>query len=108
LALCVGTLRNDLAEVLQPGRTGRHFLGYLVLVPESVIPAQIAKYRLIDGQQRLTTLSLVLCGSEAARPADPGSDGRETVGTATSRPAWCTFRSTAILGSPGSVLIVRR
>jgi hypothetical protein len=35
--------------LLQPGRTARHFLGFLVIVPESVIPAQIAKYRLIDG-----------------------------------------------------------
>ena len=43
------TLRDDLAELLQPGRTGRHFMGFLVIVPESVIPAQIAKYRLIDG-----------------------------------------------------------
>ena len=43
------TLRDDLAELLQPGRTGRHFMGFLVIVPESVIPAQMAKYRLIDG-----------------------------------------------------------
>jgi hypothetical protein len=34
--------------LLQHGRTGRHFMGFLVLVSESVIPAQIAKYRLID------------------------------------------------------------
>ena len=55
------TLWDDLAELQQPGRTGRHFMGFLVLVPESVMPGQIAKYHLIDGQQRLTTLSLVLC-----------------------------------------------
>src|SRR4051812_16833235 len=54
-------LWDDLAELRQPGRTGRHFMGFLVLVPESVMPGQIAKYHLIDGQQRLTTLSLVLC-----------------------------------------------
>jgi hypothetical protein len=33
----------------QSGRTGRHSMSFLVLVPESVVPAQIAKYRLIDG-----------------------------------------------------------
>jgi hypothetical protein len=55
------TLWDDLAELQQHGRTGRHFMGFLVLVPESVMPGQIAKYHLIDGQQRLTTLSLVLC-----------------------------------------------
>jgi hypothetical protein len=27
----------------QPSRTGRHFMGFLVLVPESVIPGQSAK-----------------------------------------------------------------
>jgi hypothetical protein len=47
-------------------------MGFLVLVPESVIPAQIAKYRLIDGQQRLTTFSLVLCAlREGAAAAGP-------------------------------------
>jgi hypothetical protein len=76
----------------QPDRTGRHFMGFLVLVPGSVFPAQIAKYRLIDCQERLTSLSRVVCAlCEAARTADPGSDGRETVGTATSRPASCTL-----------------
>ena len=51
----------DLTDLQQPGKTGRHFLGFLVLIPESVIPGQVAKYHLIDGQQRLTTLSLLLC-----------------------------------------------
>ncbi len=55
------TLWDDLAELRQPGRTGRHFMGFLVLVPESVMPGQITRYHLIDGQQRLTTLSLALC-----------------------------------------------
>src|SRR3954452_22878913 len=58
-----------LAELRQPGRTGRHFMGFLVLVPESVMPGQIAKYHLIDGQQRLTTLSLVLCALRDAAQA---------------------------------------
>ena len=47
------TLWDDLAELLQPGRTGRHFMGLLVLVPESVMPGQIAKYRLIDDSTAL-------------------------------------------------------
>src|SRR3954468_15477646 len=54
-------LWEDLAELRQPGRTGRHFMGFLVLVPESVMPGQIAKYHLIDGQQQLTTLYPDLC-----------------------------------------------
>ncbi len=33
-------LRDDLAELRQPRRTGRPFMGFLVLVPESVMPGQ--------------------------------------------------------------------
>jgi hypothetical protein len=39
--------------LLQPGHTGHHFMGLLVLVPESVMPGQIAKYRLIDDSKPL-------------------------------------------------------
>lgn len=59
----------DLTDLQQPGKTGRHFLGFLVLIPESVIPGQISKYHLIDGQQRLTTLSLLLCALRDASKA---------------------------------------
>ncbi len=49
---------DDLAELRQSGRTGRHFMGFLVLVPESVMPGQIAKYhrrsrRMIGGMIRV-------------------------------------------------------
>jgi hypothetical protein len=54
-------LWDDLSDLQQPGKTGRHFLGFLVLILESVVPGQITRYHLIDGQQRLTTLSLLLC-----------------------------------------------
>jgi hypothetical protein len=47
-------------------------MGLLVLVLESAIPGQIAKYRLINGQQRFTALALVLCAlREAAEAAGP-------------------------------------
>ncbi|HEY2154895.1 MAG TPA: DUF262 domain-containing protein [Isosphaeraceae bacterium] len=60
----------DLAALQEPGKTGRHFMGFLVLVPESVGPGRVARYHLIDGQQRLTTLTLVLCAlRDAAREA---------------------------------------
>ena len=36
-------------------------MGFPVLVPESVMPGQTSKYHPIEGQQRPTTLSLVLC-----------------------------------------------
>jgi hypothetical protein len=47
-------------------------MGLLILVPESVIPGQIAKYHRIDGQQRFTIVSLVVCAlREAAEAAGP-------------------------------------
>jgi hypothetical protein len=60
----------DLAALREPGKMGRHFMGLLVLVPESVAPGQVSRYHLIDGQQRLTTLTLLLCAlRDAAREA---------------------------------------
>ncbi len=39
-------LRDDLAELGQPDRTGRHFMGFLVLVPESVIAGPYREHHL--------------------------------------------------------------
>jgi hypothetical protein len=70
----------DLVELQQPGKTGKHFLGFLVLVPETVMPGQINKYHLIDGQQRLTTLSLVLCALRDAAAASGHQELAQEVG----------------------------
>ena len=70
----------DLSDLQQPGKTGRHFLGFLVLVPESVMPGQICRYHLIDGQQRLTTLSLMLCALRDAALANGHQELAEEVG----------------------------
>jgi hypothetical protein len=48
-------------EYSRPEKTQRHFMGFLVLAPEPPQPNRNTVYHLIDGQQRLTTLSLVLC-----------------------------------------------
>jgi hypothetical protein len=39
---------------------GMHFLGPLVCTPAQHVPGEVTAYQLIDGQQRLTTLTLVL------------------------------------------------
>ena len=63
-------LWSDLADLQEPDRTGRHFMGFLVMVPETFMPGRINRSHLIDGQQRLTTVSLVLCAlRDAARAA---------------------------------------
>lgn len=38
-----------------------HFLGPLVCAPITHLPGDVAPYQLIDGQQRLTTITLMLC-----------------------------------------------
>ncbi|MDQ3494577.1 MAG: DUF4268 domain-containing protein [Pseudomonadota bacterium] len=54
-------LWESLEEIQQPGKTGNHFMGFLVYVVGSTPqPGQPNRFHLIDGQQRLTTLSLLL------------------------------------------------
>lgn len=46
----------------------QHFLGPLVCTPTEHVPGEVTPYQLIDGQQRLTTLSVFLAAlAEAAR-----------------------------------------
>lgn len=54
-------LWESLIEIQQPGKTGNHFMGFLVFVQGGVAqPGQNIRFHLIDGQQRLTTTSLLL------------------------------------------------
>ncbi len=54
------TLWQDLLELpeLEAGR--QHFIGSVVMHPTNTVPTGVSKYAVIDGQQRLTTLFLVL------------------------------------------------
>lgn len=53
-------LWNDLLEVHEAGEQSRHFLGAIVVVEEKTQGTHVPTYTLIDGQQRLLTLSLLL------------------------------------------------
>ena len=53
-------LWNSLIEIRQPEKRGNHFMGFLVFVPGLAQPGQHTRFHLIDGQQRLTTGSIVL------------------------------------------------
>ena len=53
-------LWNSLEEIQQPTKTGNHFMGFLVFVPGLPQPGQNTTFHIIDGQQRLMTLSLLL------------------------------------------------
>lgn len=53
-------LLDSLDEIAQPNKRGNHFMGFLVFVPGLPQPGQHTTFHLIDGQQRLTTLSILL------------------------------------------------
>jgi uncharacterized protein with ParB-like and HNH nuclease domain len=53
-------LWEGLEEIQEPTKQGNHFMGFLVFVPGLPEPGQNTTFHLIDGQQRLATLSLLL------------------------------------------------
>jgi Protein of unknown function DUF262/Protein of unknown function (DUF1524)/Domain of unknown function (DUF4268) len=53
-------LWDSLTEIQSPDKRGNHFMGFLVFVPGLPQPGQHTTFHLIDGQQRLTTSSILL------------------------------------------------
>lgn len=52
-------LWNDILEMQRKGKVG-HFVGSIVNIAEQAMPTGVQKYMIIDGQQRMTTLTLLL------------------------------------------------
>lgn len=53
-------LWNDLMELSEMSHPRDHFIGSIVSMPTISVPEGVAKYLLIDGQQRLTTFFIIL------------------------------------------------
>src|ERR1019366_2320189 len=53
-------LWESLIEIRSPEKRGNHFMGFLVFVPGLAQPGQHTTFHLVDGQQRLTTSSILL------------------------------------------------
>jgi len=53
-------LWNDLVELSELNKPREHFIGSIVTMPTISVPEGVAKYLLIDGQQRLTTIFILL------------------------------------------------
>ncbi|WP_353684520.1 DUF262 domain-containing protein [Thermodesulfovibrio sp. 3907-1M] len=53
-------LWNDILELYEMENPRTHFLGSIVTMPTTSVPEGVTKYLLIDGQQRLTTLFIIL------------------------------------------------
>jgi uncharacterized protein with ParB-like and HNH nuclease domain len=67
-------LWNDLIELAEDGRRRTHFIGSVVTIPAESVPQGVAKYSLIDGQQRMTTIfiMLALLRDKARQDGDEG------------------------------------
>lgn len=53
-------LWTDLIELCEEEKPRNHFIGSIVTMPEKSVPEGVSKFVLIDGQQRLTTLLILL------------------------------------------------
>lgn len=54
------TLWKDISELNEAEKTRSHFIGSIVTMPTNSVPEGVSKYLLIDGQQRLTTIFILL------------------------------------------------
>ncbi|WP_253197274.1 DUF262 domain-containing protein [Clostridium algidicarnis] len=52
-------LWNDIVNMQKTSKAG-HFVGSIVNIAEQAMPTGVQKYMIIDGQQRMTTLTLLL------------------------------------------------
>ncbi len=52
-------LWNDIVDMQRKGKAG-HFVGSIVNIAEQAMPTGVQKFMIIDGQQRMTTLTLLL------------------------------------------------
>ncbi|MGI8729277.1 MAG: DUF262 domain-containing protein [Solirubrobacteraceae bacterium] len=72
-------LWDDITGLLQHQESGdssglwSHFLGAIVLDQEQTVPGEIPRFTVIDGQQRLTTLQLLVAAAASA-VADVGAE----------------------------------
>ncbi|MEI6544688.1 MAG: DUF262 domain-containing protein, partial [Methylococcales bacterium] len=55
-----GVFWKDLVELCESENPRTHFIGSIVNMPTVSVPEGVAKYLLIDGQQRLTTIFILL------------------------------------------------
>ena len=73
-------LWDDIIALLQHQESGdqsglwSHFLGAIVVEQDGTLPGQIPRFTVIDGQQRLTTLQLIVAAAAKAVARDRGRD----------------------------------
>lgn len=69
------TLWEDVADQYLPNDRTSHFMGAVVTVPVKTVPVGVTKHLVIDGQQRLTTVAILLCAIRDQESADDSTKG---------------------------------
>lgn len=72
------TLLKDIFSIYKlysESRPPEHFMGALVVISDGPRAGTVPVYRLVDGQQRLTTISLLLCALRDVLPDAPEHTG---------------------------------
>ena len=67
------TLWEDLKELYEEDSKRNHFIGSIVTMPTQAVPEGVAKFLLIDGQQRFTTVFVLLAVLRDKAKATPDS-----------------------------------
>lgn len=72
-------LRRDIWALMDDDARPVHFLGPLVCTPTAHFPGSVPAYQLIDGQQRLTTLTLLLAAIRDVAASRTATDLAEEI-----------------------------
>src|SRR3990172_7746979 len=80
-------LWNDIIELCEADDCRSHFIGSIVTMPTQSVPEGVAKYLLIDGQQRFTTIFILLSVlRDKARTSPNGTLAEEITQTLLTNP----------------------
>ena len=72
------TLWDDLMAQYEKADRASHFMGAIVTVPVKSVPVGVTKHLVIDGQQRLTTVSILLAAIRD-RASDEGDQATQGI-----------------------------
>ncbi len=62
----------DLYDIYKEEKPPEHFMGSLVVINEGMVHGTVPVFKLVDGQQRLTTITLILCAmAEIVKTSHP-------------------------------------
>ena len=70
-------LWDDISEIASDESPRSHFLGSIVTMPAKSVPEGVTKYVLIDGQQRITTILLLLAAIRDVAQSEGGTLAQE-------------------------------